>query len=151
MKANGGLITREDLKNYQAKERAPLTGTYRGYEVIGMPPPSSGGIAVIHMLNVLEGFDLKANGYGAAQNLHLIAESMRRAFADRAQHLGDPDFVSDIPVPQLDLEGLRRAGAQDDQPGQGLEVVADLVHLADRVARKPRTCRSWTPSATPCR
>jgi gamma-glutamyltranspeptidase/glutathione hydrolase len=101
MKANGGLITREDLKNYQAKERVPVKGTYRGYEVIGMPPPSSGGIAVIHMLNLLEGFDLKANGYGAAQNIHLIAESMRRAFADRARYLGDPDFVSDIPVARL--------------------------------------------------
>ena len=101
MKANSGLIMREDLKNYKAKERAPVKGTYRGYEVIGMPPPSSGGIGVIEMLNVLEGFDLKANGYGAAQNIHLITESMRRAFADRAQHIGDPDFVSGIPVAQL--------------------------------------------------
>jgi gamma-glutamyltranspeptidase/glutathione hydrolase len=101
MKANGGLITREDLKDYRAKERAPVKGTYRGYEVIGMAPPSSGGIAVIHMLNLLEGYDLKANGYGSAQNLHLIAESMRRAFADRAQHLGDPDFNTAIPVAQL--------------------------------------------------
>ena len=101
MKANGGLITRDDLKNYKAKERVPVKGTYRGYEVIGMPPPSSGGIAVIEMLNVLEGYDLKANGYGAAQNLHLITESMRRAFADRAQHVADPDFVSGIPVTQL--------------------------------------------------
>ena len=101
MKANNGLITREDLKNYRAKERAPIKGTYRGVEVIGMPPPSSGGIAVVHMLNLLEGFDLKANGYGSAQNLHLVAESMRRAFADRAQHLGDPDFNTSIPVAQL--------------------------------------------------
>jgi gamma-glutamyltranspeptidase / glutathione hydrolase len=101
MKANGGLITRDDLKKYQAKERVPVKGTYRGYEVIGMPPPSSGGIAVIHMLNLLEGFDLKANGYGSAQNVHLVAESMRRAFADRAQHLGDPDFNTSIPVAQL--------------------------------------------------
>jgi gamma-glutamyltranspeptidase/glutathione hydrolase len=101
MKANGGLISRDDLKKYQAKERVPVKGTYRGYEVIGMPPPSSGGIAVIHMLNLLEGFDLKANGYGSAQNVHLVAESMRRAFADRAQHLGDPDFNTAIPVAQL--------------------------------------------------
>jgi gamma-glutamyltranspeptidase / glutathione hydrolase len=101
MQANSGLISRADLKNYRAKERAPITGTYRGYDVIGMAPPSSGGIAVVHMLNVLEGFDLRANGYGSAQNLHLIAESMRRAFADRAQHLGDPDFNGAIPVDQL--------------------------------------------------
>jgi gamma-glutamyltranspeptidase/glutathione hydrolase len=101
MKANGGLITREDLKNYQAKQRAPIRGTYRGYEIIGMPPPSSGGISVQLMLNILEGYDLKASGFGSAQTLHLIAESMRRAFAERAQHLGDPDFVKDMPIQRL--------------------------------------------------
>ena len=101
MKANGGLITREDLKNYQAKQRAPIKGTYRGHEVIGMAPPSSGGISVQLMLNILEASDLKANGYGSAQNLHLIAESMRRAFAERAQHLGDPDFVKTMPIDRL--------------------------------------------------
>jgi gamma-glutamyltranspeptidase/glutathione hydrolase len=101
MKANGGLITREDLKNYQAKQRAPIRGTYRGYEIIGMPPPSSGGISVQLILNILEGHDLKANGYGSAQNIHLIAESMRRAFAERAQHLADPDFVKDMPIDRL--------------------------------------------------
>ena len=76
-------------------------GTYRGYDIIGMAPPSSGGIAVTQMLNVLEGYDLKGNGYGSAQNLHVIAEAMRRAFADRAQYLGDPDFVTNMPVPRL--------------------------------------------------
>jgi len=101
MKANGGLITRDDLKKYAARERPPVKGTYRGYEVIGMAPPGSGGMGIIQMLNVLEGFDLKANGYGAAQNIHLVAESMRRAFADRAQHLGDPDFNGSIPLQRL--------------------------------------------------
>ncbi|MGQ0734547.1 MAG: gamma-glutamyltransferase, partial [Acidobacteriota bacterium] len=101
MKANGGLITREDLKNYQARQRAPIRGTYRGYEIIGMPPPSSGGISVQMMLNILENHDLKANGYGSAKNVHLLAESMRRAFADRAQHLGDPDFVKTMPIDRL--------------------------------------------------
>jgi gamma-glutamyltranspeptidase / glutathione hydrolase len=101
MKANGGLITREDLKNYQAKQRAPIRGTYRGYDIIGMPPPSSGGISVQLMLNILEGHDLKASGSGSAQTLHLLAESMRRAFAERAQHLGDPDFVEGMPVERL--------------------------------------------------
>jgi gamma-glutamyltranspeptidase/glutathione hydrolase len=101
MKANNGLITRDDLKNYQAKQRAPIRGTYRGYEVIGMAPPSSGGIAVQMMLNILEGYDLKAAGAGSAQNLHVIVESMRRAFADRAQHLGDPDFVKTMPIDRL--------------------------------------------------
>jgi gamma-glutamyltranspeptidase/glutathione hydrolase len=101
MKANGGLITREDLKNYQAKQRAPIRGTYRGYDIIGMAPPSSGGISVQLMLNILEGHDLKASGSGSAQTLHLLAESMRRAFAERAQHLGDPDFVKNMPVDRL--------------------------------------------------
>jgi gamma-glutamyltranspeptidase/glutathione hydrolase len=101
MKANGGLITREDLKNYQAKQRTPIRGTYRGYDIIGMPPPSSGGVAVQLMLNILEGHDLKAMGSGSAQTLHLLAESMRRAFAERAQHLGDPDFVKTMPIDRL--------------------------------------------------
>jgi len=101
MRAHDGLITRADLAAYQAKQRAPIRGTYRGYEIIGMPPPSSGGIAVQLMLNMLEGWDLQKNGYGSAQNLHLIAESMRRAFAERARYLGDPDFVSDMPIERL--------------------------------------------------
>lgn len=101
MKAHGGLITMADLKAYQAKKRGVISSTYRGYEIYGMPPPSSGGIAVAQMLNVLEGFDLKANGYGSAKNLHLEAEAMRRAFADRARYLGDPDFEKDMPVPML--------------------------------------------------
>jgi gamma-glutamyltranspeptidase/glutathione hydrolase len=101
MKANGGLITRADLRAYQARKRDVVRGTYRGHEIIGMAPPSSGGIGVITMLNILEGYDLKANGYGSAKNLHLITESMRRAFADRAQYIGDPDFVTNIPVDRL--------------------------------------------------
>ena len=100
MTANGGLITREDLKNYVAKQRAPVRGTYRGYEIISMPPISSGGVALIEMLNILEGYDLAANGYGSAQNAHLIIEAMRRAYLDRARFLGDPDFVQ-IPVARL--------------------------------------------------
>ena len=101
MKANGGLITMADLKAYQAKKRGVVKGTYRGYDIIGMPPPSSGGTAIVQMLNVLEGYDLKANGYGSAQNIHLAAEAMRRAFADRARYLADPDFEKDIPLPML--------------------------------------------------
>ena len=115
MKANDGLITREDLKNYQAKQRTPIKGTYRGYEIIGMPPPSSGGIAVQMMLNILEAHDLKADGFGSAKNLHLIAESMRRAFADRAQYLGDPDFVSTMPIDRLTSKAYADRARQDDQ------------------------------------
>jgi gamma-glutamyltranspeptidase / glutathione hydrolase len=101
MLAHGGLITRDDLKHYTAKRRTPVTGTYRGYEVIGMPPISSGGVALIEMLNVLEGYDLKAMGPGSSAAVHLMAESMKRAYADRAHYLGDPDFNHDMPLARL--------------------------------------------------
>jgi gamma-glutamyltranspeptidase/glutathione hydrolase len=100
MLAHGGLITRDDLKNYAAKKRAPVRGTFRGYEIISMPPSSSGGVALIEMLNVLEGLDLRTNGFGSAATIHLMTEAMRRVFADRAQFLGDSDFT-DVPVARL--------------------------------------------------
>jgi gamma-glutamyltranspeptidase / glutathione hydrolase len=101
MKAHGGLITVDDLKNYQAKKREPIRGTYRGYEILSMPPPSSGGTALVEMLNVLEGYDLKASGFGSADTVHLIAESMRRAYADRALNMGDADFNPPLPIDRL--------------------------------------------------
>ncbi|MDZ7268217.1 MAG: gamma-glutamyltransferase [candidate division KSB1 bacterium] len=101
MRKHGGLITEQDLAAYEAKERQPIHGTYRGYDIYSMCPPSSGGIALVEMLNILEGFDLRAAGFGSAQHLHLLAEVMRRAFADRARHLGDPDFNPDMPVAKL--------------------------------------------------
>ena len=93
MKAGGGLISTSDMGKYQAKERTPLRGTYRGYEVLGMPPPSSGGTVVIETLNILENFDLKAKPRYSAETVHLMAEAMRRAYCDRARHLGDPEFT----------------------------------------------------------
>ena len=101
MKQGGGLITHEDLEQYNAVERTPVEGTYRGYRVITMPPPSSGGVALIEMLNILEGYDLQGMGYHSAQYVHILAEAMRRAYADRAEHLGDPDFNPDLPVDEL--------------------------------------------------
>lgn len=101
MKAHGGILTREDLKAYQAQKRIPVRGTYRGYEIVSMPPPSSGGIALVEMLNILEGYDLASEGFGSARTIHRMAESMRRAYSDRAQHLGDPDFNSAIPIERL--------------------------------------------------
>jgi gamma-glutamyltranspeptidase / glutathione hydrolase len=100
--ANGGKawMTVEDLKNYKAVEREPLRGAYRGHEIITMPPPSSGGVAMIEMLNILERYDLKSMGAGSSQAVHVMVESMRRAFADRAQFMGDPDFVK-VPVAGL--------------------------------------------------
>jgi gamma-glutamyltranspeptidase/glutathione hydrolase len=100
MRRGGGLITEADLASYEAKERAPIRGNYRGYEIISMAPPSSGGIAMVEMLNILEGFDLKAAGHNSPQYVHLVVESMRRAFLDRARFLGDPDFVT-VPVDRL--------------------------------------------------
>ncbi len=101
MTKNDGLITKADLKNYQAIRREPIQGKYRGFDIISMPPPSSGGVAVIEMLNILEGYDLTKLGFGSAATIHRMIESMRRAYADRAQHLGDPDFQSDMPVARL--------------------------------------------------
>lgn len=111
MKRNNGLITLEDLRRYAARERTPLRGTYRGYEVISMPPPSSGGTVLIEMLNMLEGDDLRKLGWNSSQSLHLLTEVMRRAFADRAEYMGDTDFVH-VPVTGLIDKGyaVRRRG-----------------------------------------
>ncbi|NNF52615.1 MAG: gamma-glutamyltransferase [Gammaproteobacteria bacterium] len=100
MQANDGLITMDDLANYRVVEREPVRGTYRGYEIVSMPPPSSGGVHVIQMLNVLENFPVPEMGAGSADFLHLLAETMRLAYADRSEHLGDPDFY-DVPVDWL--------------------------------------------------
>jgi gamma-glutamyltranspeptidase/glutathione hydrolase len=101
MQAHGGLITRADLKAYKPERRVPLRGTYRGYEIISMSPPSSGGTALIEMLNMLEGYDLRNKGWGAADNVHLIIEAMRRAYADRGRYLGDPAFNPEMPIARL--------------------------------------------------
>ena len=101
MEKGGGLITADDLASYRAVRRVPVRGTYRGHEVLSMPPVSSGGVALITMLNILEGYDLAKDGFGSSANVHRIAEAMRRAYADRARHLGDPDFVADMPIARL--------------------------------------------------
>jgi len=100
MKRNNGLMTLEDLRGYVAKERDPLRGIYRGHEIISMPPPSSGGAVLIEMLNILEGYDLGKLDANSSERYHLMAEAMRRAFADRAEYMGDSDFVK-VPVAGL--------------------------------------------------
>ena len=100
MKSHGGLITAKDLESYVPTVRKPLLGTYRGYDIITMPPPSSGGIALLEMLNMLETRDVKGAGHNSAASVHLLTEVMRRAFADRASYLGDADFVK-VPVAGL--------------------------------------------------
>ena len=100
MQKGGGLITVDDLAHYEVKEREPVRGTYRGYEVISAPPPSSGGAVLIEILNILEGYDLGKMGDRSAQSMHYTLEAFRRAFFDRAEFMGDPDFAK-IPVAQL--------------------------------------------------
>jgi gamma-glutamyltranspeptidase/glutathione hydrolase len=94
MKANGGLITMEDLAAYRAVERRPLHGTYRGLDIVTAPPASAGGATLLNMLNIVENFDMKASGLGSAQSLHLMAEAMKLGYADRYRFLGDTDFVT---------------------------------------------------------
>ena len=100
MKRNNGLMTLDDLRGYVAKERSPLRGKYRDHEIISMPPPSSGGAVLLEMLNILEGFDLRKLEPSSSDRYHLMAEAMRRAFADRAEYMGDTDFVK-VPVAGL--------------------------------------------------
>ncbi|MCL6259386.1 gamma-glutamyltransferase [Aquiflexum sp. TKW24L] len=101
MKAKGGIITKEDLARYTAIERKPVKGTYKGYDIYSMPPPSSGGVALIEMMNLMEQADLQKIEFNSTAYVHLVAEAMRRAFSDRAEHLGDPDFNPDMPLDRL--------------------------------------------------
>lgn len=89
----GGIMTSDDLRDYKAVEREVVRGTYRGREIVSMPPPSSGGVHIVQLLNILEGFDIKKSGPNSAQTIHLMAEAMKLAYADREKYLGDPDFV----------------------------------------------------------
>ena len=148
MAAQGGLITEADLAAYEPRVREPVRGSYRGYEVVSMPPPSSGGVTLIQMLNVLEGYDLGAGGHGSALNVHRIAEAMRRGFADRARHLGDPDFNPLMPVLRLtskeyaaglratiDADRASRSGPDTfEWPATGNETTHVSVVDADRNA-----------------
>ena len=125
MERSGGLITMEDLAAYRVLERTPIRGTYRGYEIVAMPPASSGGIALVQMLNLLEGFDVREAGFGSARSIHLLAEALKIAFADRRAYLGDPSAAGNPPTWLTDKRyaamrrpeiGANRAGAPS--PGQ---------------------------------
>ena len=128
MERGGGIITHADLAGYEAVERAPLVGEYRGHRVFSMPPPSSGGVALIQMLDAVEPFDLAALGFNSSASVHLMGEAMRRAFADRAEFLGDPDFT-DLPTAELidpaytaarmaDFDPVRASASADLGAGQ---------------------------------
>jgi gamma-glutamyltranspeptidase/glutathione hydrolase len=130
MRVRGGLITEEDLARYEAVEQAPTHGTYRGYDVYSMAPPSSGGTVLTEMLNILEGYDLKSIGHNSAQYLHLLTEAMRRAYADRARYLGDPDFNPDIPVEMLTSKEYASRLRESIDPSSAS--VSDSVWFNDR-------------------
>jgi gamma-glutamyltranspeptidase/glutathione hydrolase len=117
VQAQGGILTVDDLATYEVRWREPVRGTYRGLEVVSFPPPSSGGVHLVQMLNTLEPFDLAASGANSSETIHTVAEAMKLAFADRAAHLGDPDFYS-VPVGWL----TSRAYAHE---------------LSDRIAPRP--------------
>jgi gamma-glutamyltranspeptidase/glutathione hydrolase len=100
MKAHGGFITRKDLASYKTVERAPIRADYRGWEILGPPPPAASGVHIAQMLNILEGYDVAAKGFGTSETIHLLAEVLKIAFADRAAASGDPDFIN-VPVERL--------------------------------------------------
>jgi gamma-glutamyltranspeptidase / glutathione hydrolase len=115
MQRGGGLITAKDLADYRSVWREPIKGTYRGYQIYSMAPPSSGGVLLVQMLNMLEPFDIKASGYGSAATIHLMVEAQRRAYADRAEYLGDPDFYP-VPVAKLIDKGYAIQRFSDFDP-----------------------------------
>jgi len=145
MAAGGGLITAQDLADYRVVQRAPVRGTFRGFEIVSAPPPSSGGVHIVQMLNILEGIDLRALGHNSAAYLHYLTESMKLAYADRSMYLGDPDYVA-VPVAQLTdkayaarqrqlIDSARATPAADIAPGRLLDgETTETTHysVADR-------------------
>ncbi|MFN6021060.1 MAG: gamma-glutamyltransferase, partial [Bacteroidota bacterium] len=132
MKKHGGIITAKDLANYEAEELKPIIGNYRGFDIIGMPPPSSGGVAIMEMLNMLEKYDLRKMGPNSAEYLHVLTEVMRRAFADRAQYIGDPNFNKDMPIEKLiskDYAELLAASIQMDKASKSDSAAFGSLYL----------------------
>jgi gamma-glutamyltranspeptidase/glutathione hydrolase len=138
MRDNGGLVTADDLKGYRAKWRAPMQYEYRGRHIVGMPPPSSGGLTMAMVAHILEGWDLHSAGWHSAEQVHLTAEAMRRAFAARNAKLGDPDFVNN-PVDELLSEAWakqQRATIKPDRATPTVELFPQLA-VGDGIDRKP--------------
>jgi gamma-glutamyltranspeptidase/glutathione hydrolase len=141
VRKDGGLITERDLAAYEVKEREPVTGTYKDYTVISSPPPSSGGVAMIEALNILEGYNLSRLGDRTPAEMHLIAEAYRRAYMDRGDYLGDPDFAT-IPVAQMidkKYAAAWRTGIEDDQatPSSSLRRPAGFLPPPPKANKTP--------------
>ena len=117
MEAGGGIITKEDLKGYEAKWREPVTFNYKEYQIYSMPPPSSGGIALMQLLGSVENYPIADWGFQAPQTVHVMVEAERRTYADRAKHLGDMDFY-DVPIVQITDEGYLQARMENFDPAK---------------------------------
>ncbi len=150
----GGLLTADDLAQYEVKEREPIRGTYRGYDIISTPPPSSGGTALVEILNILEGFDLAKLGNRSAQAIHFTVEAFRRAFYDRAEFLGDPDFAK-IPVPQLidkryaqawreSIDPTRASPSQDLKRPSVFNELERVAHFRPTTIREPENTTHYS-------
>ena len=137
MVKGGGLITPDDLANYKTVTREAVTGDYKGYTIASMPPPSSGGIHIIQMLNMLSRYDLKADGHNSAAYLHKLAEAMRRAFADRSKYLGDPDFAA-VPTQAL-IDPAYNAAQADSIDVDTASKSADIAPAASLPYESPQT------------
>lgn len=140
MERGGGLITAKDLADYRSLWREPVRGTYRGVEIVAMPPPSSGGVLLLQMLNMLEPYNIEAMGYGSADAMHLMIEAERRAYADRAEYLGDPDYYP-VPIAKLtskayakarfaDVDLSKATRSADVGPGSWPQESPDTTHLS---------------------
>ena len=145
IRKGGGLVTAADLAAYEVKEREPIRGSYRGYDIISAPPPSSGGVALVEILNILEGYDLAKSGNRSADAIHLEAEAFRRAFYDRADFMGDPDFAK-VPVAQL-IDKKYAAAWRDSIDPNHASVSTDLKRPSifselERVAQSRSTARA---------
>lgn len=132
MRSSGGLVRKSDLADYRALIREPVRGEYRGFEIVSICPPSSGGVALITMLNILEGYDLRKSGHNSPLTLHLMAEAMKRAYYDRAKYLGDPDFT-DIPVDRLlsQEHGDQWRAGIGDKATPSIQLGADILSAGE--------------------
>ncbi len=128
MKAHGGFITREDLTSYKTIERAPIRADYRGWEILGPPPPAASGVHIAQMLNILEGYDIAGQGFATAETIHLLAEVLKIAFADRAAASGDPDFVN-VPVERLTSKDYAAARRRAIDPGRAQRCGAGVAQF----------------------
>ncbi len=123
--ANKGIITQADLDKYQTRELAPIECDYRGYHVVSAPPPSSGGVVICEIMNILDGYPMKELGFRSAQAMHYQIEAMRHAYVDRNSYLGDPDFVKKIRSPICWIKKLRDQNPRSHRPAEGRRVPRD--------------------------